>query len=128
MSTSDFPEMAADLVDGLAAEYHRVVAVDPRLRRLQRALADLGLPLPAEWAEYGVDDEGNEVVHFTDITWSVAQRLVSALEDLAARRSTSSSSSGGHGTRANLFSPGPAPAPQLLEPEPPSTVHIEVPR
>ena len=128
MSPSDFPDFPAELAAGLAAEYHRATAVDPRIRRLQRTLADLGLPLPADWAEYSTDAEGNEVLTFNDISWTVAQRLVAALEDLAARRSTSSASSGGQGTRANLFSPGPAPAPQLLPPEPPSTVHIEVPR
>lgn len=128
MSSSDFPELPAELAAGLVAEYHRATAVDPRIRRLQRSLADLGIPLPADWAEYSTDDDGNEVLTFGDISWTVAQRLVAVLEDLAARRSTSSTSSGGQGTRATLFSPGPGPAPQLLPPERPSTVHIEVPR
>ncbi|MFZ9482766.1 MAG: hypothetical protein ACO3AV_07690 [Ilumatobacteraceae bacterium] len=128
MSSSDFPELPTELAAGLASEYHRVTAVDPRLRRLQRALADLGLPLPADWAEHITDEEGNESLRFHDISWTVAQRLVAALEDLASRRGSSSASSGGQGSRPSLFSPGPGPAPQLLPPEQPSTVHIEVPR
>lgn len=127
MSTSDFPEMAAELADGLAAEYHRAVAVDPRLRRLQRTLADLGLPLPADWVQYGVDENGAECLTFAPITWATAQRLVASLEDLAARRS-SSTHSGGATPQPSLMAPDPCPSPQLLTPDRPSTVHMEVPR
>lgn len=82
-STTD-PTVAAlhaDLDDDLARQF-RAVAVDPRLRRFTRALADLGMPVPADWAT----SSDATRVEFADLSWHVFDRLVCLMEDLADHR------------------------------------------
>lgn len=107
---------------GLAEQLHRALAVDPRLRRFARALADLGLPLPADWAtvEGGVD--GADAVSFGSLSWTTFDRLLRALEDIAEGRPVEVTVMKGGPT---LFDPGTAPAPYT--PRPVSSVHIQVP-
>ena len=51
------------------------------LQRFRLALADLGLPVPADW----VTSEDGTAVSFEDLTPRQADRLVHALEELLAR-------------------------------------------
>jgi len=51
------------------------------LQRFRLALADLGLPVPADW----VTSEDGTAVSFEDLTPRQADRLVHALEELRAR-------------------------------------------
>jgi len=51
------------------------------LQRFRLALADLGLPLPADW----LTSEDGTAVSFGDLTPRQADRLVHALEELLAR-------------------------------------------
>ena len=51
------------------------------LQRFRLALADLGLPVPADW----VSSEDGTAVSFGDLTPRQADRLAHALEELRAR-------------------------------------------
>ena len=45
ISPSDQPEIPADLELALQQQFHRSIAIEPRMRRFVRALVDLGLPV-----------------------------------------------------------------------------------
>lgn len=106
---------------GLTQQFLRATAIDPRLRRFARAVADLGLPVPADWAVAPPDPSGR--VEFGSLSWGSFDRLVRLLEDLAGQPVGRAMCAPGGAT---LFNPGPAPAPIIARP--PSTVHIQVPR
>lgn len=101
----------------LDAEHRRVVRIEPLLRRLSRALADLGSPAPNDWAS---SDDG-ETFNFSSLTGRQFDRLVCLVEDLAANRPVQVTIVRGGPT---LFDPG---APSGPSPTPvPSSVHIVV--
>ena len=106
----------------LTEQFQRALAVDPRLRRFARALADLGLALPPDWATVEGGVEGTGAVTFGSISWATFDHLLRALEDIAEGRPVQVTVMKGGPT---LFDPGTAPAPYLSRPV--SSVHIQVP-
>ena len=112
------PELTAATDAVMAATYERMMRIEPQLRRFARALGDLGLPVPADWAT----QDDLETVHFGDLTARQFDRLVCLLEDLAAGRPVTVVRGG-----PTLFSAG-TPAGPVSPPAAPSTVHIVVPR
>ncbi len=111
-------ELADELHTVLAAAHTRMMRVEPQLRRFARAMADLGAPVPAEWAHH----DGDQVT-FGDLTAKQFDRLICLVEDLAARRTVTVTVMRGG---PSLFDPGapagPVPAPVA------STVHMVVPQ
>lgn len=108
-----------EINDVLAAALRRINTIDPQMRRFQRSLADLGMPVPSEWAEVQAD----ETVTFSSLTLTQFDRLIRLLEDLADHRPiTVTVVQGG----ASLFDPG-APHGPVATPRP-STVHMVVPQ
>lgn len=103
----------------LRTTQHRMQVVEPQLRRFARAVIDLGLPVPADWATQGDDCS----VSFSALTTKQFDAMIRLLEDIAANRPIviTRGQSG-----PTLFDPGsavgPAPAPVV------STVHMSVPR
>ena len=69
----------ADAASVLEQTYVDVMRHEPQLRRFTRALDDLGLPVPSDWAAF--DDE--QTVSFRSITAKQFQRLVNLLERIA---------------------------------------------
>ena len=115
----EHPELNDEMDEVLSAAYERMMRIEPQLRRFARAAADLGMPVPADWAA----QDHIDTVHFGDLTARQFYRLVCLLYDLPARRHV-------HVTvvrRApSLFSAGTPGGP--VAPPSPSTVHIQVPR
>ena len=112
------PESINEINETLRAEYHRVMAIDPRMRRFARALADLSFQVPTDWARHNGDDQ----VEFGPLSWKVFDRLVCLVEDLAEGRPVQVTVMQGGPTLFDMGSAhGPLPAPR------PRTVHIEVP-
>ena len=107
-----------DVADLLETTRHRMHTVEPQLRRFARAVADLGLPVPAEWAMH---DEHE--VTFSALTHKQFDAMIRLLEDIAANRPivVTRAQAG-----AALFDVGPAvgPAPAPIV----SSVHMSVPR
>jgi hypothetical protein len=116
MSTDDIIRSSEAAIE---AEYRRAMVVEPRQRRLARVVADLGLPVPADWAT--VNDDGT--VEFLPLTAAEGDRLLCLLEDIAANRPVQVIVTRGSAT---LFEPG-APAGPVPAPHP-SSVHVVVPR
>ena len=113
------PDAISEIEEVLAAAYHQAMAIDPRMRRFSRALADLGMPVPAEWAT--TDGEGT--VEFAPISWKAFDRLVCLLEDIAGgRRVHVTVVQGGPTLFGPATPPGPMPAPAG------SSIHLTVPR
>lgn len=112
------PELSQEVNDVLEAAHLRMVRIEPQLRRFARAAADLGLPVPADWASQ--DDP--DLVEFRSLTAKQFDRLLCLLEDLAARRTVHVTVVHGGPT---LFDPG---APTGPAPAPVSPVHMVVPR
>lgn len=112
------PEFAEEMNELLEAAHLRMMRIEPQLRRFSRALADLGMPVPADWASQ--DDP--DVVQFQSLTPKQFDRLLCLLEDLAAGRTVQVTIVRGGPT---LFDPGaptgPVPAPTS------SSVHMVVP-
>lgn len=106
----------------LHEQFHRATAIDPRVRRFSRALADLGLPVPADWATVEQGVEGADAVTFGSLSWATFDRLLCLLEDLAEGRPVQVTVMKGGPT---LFDPGSAPAPYVERTA--STVHMQVP-
>ena len=116
---SDHLELASEMNEVLEAAYLRMMSIEPQLRRFARAMADLGAPVPKEWAKH--DDP--DMVTFGDLTRKQFDRLICLMEDLAARRSiTVTVMRGG----PSLFDAG-APAGPVSSPTP-SSVHMVVPQ
>lgn len=112
------PEFINEIDETLTAEYHRVMAIDPRMRRFARALADLSFPVPTDWACHN----GNDLVEFGPLSWDVFDQLVCLVEDLAEGRPLQVTVMQGAPTLFEMGSaPGPLPVPTQR------TVHIEVP-
>lgn len=107
-----------DQHDDQHGEQHGDHVVAPQLRRLQRALVDLGAPVPDGWARSA--DDGRFV--FGSLSPRQFDRLVCLLEDLAEHRPVEVTIMGG----PRLFDPsapaGPVPAPRV------SSVHMVVPQ
>lgn len=91
---------------------------EPQLRRMRRALADLGAAVPEEWV-HQVDGR----FEFASLTPAQFDRLLCLLEDVAEHRPIEVTVMDG-GPR--LFDPG-APAGPVAEPRP-SSIHMVVPR
>lgn len=92
--------------------------VAPQLRRMRRALTDLGAPVPDQWV---AEDDGT--FRFTALTAQQFDRLVCLFEDLAEGRPVHVTVMSG-GDR--LFDPG-APSGPVAEPRV-SSVHMVVPQ
>lgn len=116
MSTDDIIRASEEAID---AEYRRAMVIEPRMRRFTRALRDIGLPVPAEWAT--PNDDGT--VDFSTLDPRQFDQLVCLLEDIAAGRPVQVIITRGGPT---LFDPG-APAGPLPAPTQ-SSVHVVVPR
>jgi hypothetical protein len=124
------PQPQPDPIEALAqqadavlnAAYLRMNTVEPQLRRFARAAADLGLPVPADWATQP-HDAADAAVVFAPLTPRRFDALIRLLEDIAANRPVVITR-GQAG--ASLFDAGPAvgPAPAPA----PSSVHMAVPR
>ncbi|MEN9506566.1 MAG: hypothetical protein RI958_2492 [Actinomycetota bacterium] len=99
--------------------YVRATRIEPQLRRFSRVLADLGLPVPADWAS----QDDLSTVSFADLTVTQFDRLLCLFEDLAANRPISVTVVRGGPT---LFDPGPPSGP--VSPPSTSSVHMVVPR
>lgn len=116
MSTDDIIRHSEEAID---AEYRRAMVIEPRMRRLQRALGDLGLPVPADWVT--PNDDGT--VDFSTLSERQFDQLLCLFEDIAANRPIEVIITRGGPT---LFDPGapagPVPAPAQ------SSVHVVVPR
>ena len=112
-------ELTQAMSEVLEAAHARVMCIEPQLRRFARALADLGAPVPAEWATQ--DDA--DLVQFGSLKPKQFDRLICLIEDLAANRPIHVTITRGGPT---LFDPG-APAGPIARPVP-STVHLVVPR
>lgn len=99
--------------------YVTATVIEPQLRRLRRALTDVGMPVPVEWAtpnaEGGFD--------FGSLTATQLDRLICLLEDIAENRPIEITVMRGGPT---LFDPG-APAGPVVAPST-SSVHVVVPR
>lgn len=65
----------------MTAQPHPTPPLADFLQRFRLALADLGLPVPADW----VTSEDGTAVSFADLTPRQADRLVHDLEELLAR-------------------------------------------
>ncbi len=115
----EHPELNDEMDEVLSAAYERMMRIEPQLRRFARAAADLGMPVPADWAT----QDHIDTVHFGDLTARQFDRLVCLLEDLAARRQVHVTVVRGG---PSLFSAGTPGGP--VAPPSPSTVHIQVPR
>lgn len=112
-----------DLINGtnevLDAEYLRITRIEPQLRRFARAMADLGAPVPRDWATEG----DPEVVKFGSLSPKVFDRLLCLMEDLAANRPITVTVMRGGPT---LFDPGAPAGP--VAPSFVSSVHMVVPQ
>ena len=75
----DDSSVLADAASVLEQTYVSVMRHEPQLRRFARALDDLGLPVPADWATFS--DE--QTVTFCSISARQFQRLVNLLERIA---------------------------------------------
>jgi hypothetical protein len=113
------PELIQEMDALLEAAHLREMRIEPQLRRFARALADLGAPVPKEWATQ--DDP--DVVALKPLTPKQFDRLICLFEDLAAGRPVHITVMRGGPT---LFDPG---APSGPSPSPvSSSVHMVVPR
>ena len=112
-------ELNDEMDEVLSATYERMMRIEPQLRRFARAAADLGLPVPADWAT----QDDLDTVRFGDLTARQFDRLLCLLEDLAGRRLVNVTIVRGG---PSLFSAGVPSGP--VAPPAPSTVHIQVPR
>ena len=65
----------------LDAEYLRVMRYEPMQRCFGRAVADVGLPVPAHWATF--DDQG--MVSFRPMSAQQFRRLINVIEQVADR-------------------------------------------
>jgi hypothetical protein len=116
---AEHPELIDEMDELLAQTYERMMRIEPQLRRFERALGDLGMPVPADWAT----QDDLETVDFKSLTARQFDRLICLMEDLAARREVRVTIVRGGPT---LFDPGAPAGP--VAPATPSSVHMVVPR
>ena len=116
MNDNDFMN---DTDEVLEAAYQRMMSIEPQLRRFARAMADLGAPVPNDWAAR----DNPDVVTFGDLSPKAFDRLVCLVEDLAANRPTTVTLMRGGST---LFDVGPTTGP--VAPSVVSSVHMVVPQ
>jgi hypothetical protein len=114
----DQPDLNHELDEVLSATYERMMRIEPQLRRFARAMADIGAPVPADWAT----QEG-DTVDFGSLTPKQFDRLICLMEDIAAHRPIRVTIMRSGPT---LFDPGVPQGP--VAPQAPSTVHMQVPR
>lgn len=113
-----------EVAAALAAVYRHERVVSPQLRRLTRAIADLGLPLPSDWARADGDpDDPATMVSFGALSLRTLDHLVRVLEDVAANRPVEITIVQGGPT---LFGPAAPPPPAPVPPT--SDVHMRVGR
>lgn len=115
----EIEELTQETSEVLQAAHERMMRIEPQLRRFARALADLGAPVPGDWATQ--DDQ--QSVQFRSLTPKQFDRLICLVEDLAANCPIHVTITRGGPT---LFDPG-APAGPLPRPAR-SSVHLVVPR
>ena len=115
---TDHDELISDANEVLEAEYRRMMCIEPQLRRFARAMADLGAPVPENWAT----QLESEVVTFRDLSAKTFDRLLCLMEDLAANRPVTVTVMRGGPT---LFDPGAPAGP--VAPSVVSSVHMVVP-
>ena len=115
----EIEELTQETSEVLQAAHERMMRIEPQLRRFERALGDLGMPVPADWAT----QDDLETVGFKSITARQFDRLICLMEDLAARREVRVTIVRGGPT---LFDPGAPAGP--VAPATPSSVHMVVPR
>ena len=76
----DTPDMMAVIEELAAQTYVTVMRHEPPLRSFQRALTDLALPIPADWASFADED----TVTFSPMRAKQFRLLINALERLVA--------------------------------------------
>ena len=117
---SDDLRLENEMTQVLKNAYLRIMRIEPQLRRFARAMADLGAPVPSDWATQA---DGTEAVEFGTLTPKQFDRLLCLMEDLAAGRSVTVTVTRGG---PSLFHPGAASGP--VAPPTPSSVHMVMPR
>lgn len=118
------PEPTTDLdhlAEMLEQQYRQAITVEPRVKRLRRAIRDLGLPVPTDW----VDHTDPDVVRFGHLTAAQFDHLVQLLEDVAANRPVLVSIQRGG---PNLFDGGAPSGPITVNAPHASSIHITVPQ
>ena len=103
----------------IAATLDQINRVEPQLRRFNRSISDLGLPVPADWVTANPDG----TFSFASLTAAQFNRLVCLLEDIAADRPVQVTVLQGG---PSLFDVGPPQGPTPAHV--PSTVHMVVPK
>jgi hypothetical protein len=78
---TDHNELFASASEVLDTAYVEVMRHEPQLRRFTRALDDLGLPVPADWARF--DDQ--DTVSFAPISAKRFRLLLNLFEQIADR-------------------------------------------
>ena len=114
----DQPDLTHELDEVLSATYERVMRIEPQLRRFARAMADIGAPVPTEWAT-----QDGDTVDFKALAPKQFDRLICLMEDIAANRPIRVTVMRGGPT---LFDPG-VPQGPVASPVT-SSVHMQVPR
>ena len=69
------------LAEVLENTYIRVMRQEPQLRGFARAIEDVGLPVPRDWARF----EEHDTVTFAPISAKSFRRLINVLEQIAER-------------------------------------------
>lgn len=116
---NDHDELISDASEVLEAEYRRAMCIEPQLRRFARAMADIGAPVPRDWASQ-VDTER---VSFSSLSPKAFDRLVCLMEDLAAHRPITVTVMRGGPTLFDAGAPAGPVAPPVV-----SSVHMVVPQ
>jgi hypothetical protein len=127
ITNQQFNEMLGALSDVRHAMQEASVmatVIDPRMRRLMRAIADIGMQVPDNWVRVETDDEGNPVgASFAPMSWKALDRIVCLFEDIAENRPITviQQQSG-----PTLFDPAPPPTPPI--PRSATSFHMTVPQ
>ena len=69
------------LAEVLENTYIRVMRQEPQLRGFGRAIEDVGLPVPRDWARF----QDHDIVTFAPISAKSFRRLINVLEQIAER-------------------------------------------
>ena len=69
------------LTEVLEDTYVRVMRQEPQLRGFARAIEDVGLPVPRDWARF----QDHDTVTFTPISAKSFRRFINVLEQIAER-------------------------------------------
>lgn len=115
----DQHELVSAMREVLDAEYQRAMCIEPQLRRFARAMADIGAPVPKDWAT----QDDTDMVSFGSLTPKQFDRLICLMEDIAAHRPITVTVMRSGPT---LFDPGVPAGP--VAPPVVSSVHMAVPQ